>query len=87
MPKLWFSLEGKWVMLSQSQKIHSSPEPVEVVMQKREACGIMLRLFTLSGLPLVVEDLLGVWRICLLCAHLCHLLLCEQGIVTPLVSK
>lgn len=74
-------------MLSLSQKVHSSPEPVEVVMQKREACGIMLRLFTLSGLPLVVEDLLGVWRICLLRAHLCHLLLCEQGIVIPLVSK
>jgi len=44
----------------------------------------MLRLFTLSGLPLVVEDLLGVWRICLLRADLCRLLLCEQGIVIPL---
>lgn len=27
----------------------------------------------------MVEDLLGVWRICLLCAHLRCLLLCEQA--------
>lgn len=35
----------------------------------------------------MVENLPGVWRICLLRAHLCHLLLCEQGIVIPSVWK
>lgn len=44
-------------------------------------------LSALSGLPLVVENLPGVWRLCLLRADLCGLLLCEQGIVLLLVRK
>lgn len=59
------------MVFSLSWNGHSFPEAVPQ--------GIM-RLFILSGLPLVVEDLPGVRRICLLRADLRCLLLCEQGI-------
>lgn len=67
------------MVFSLPRKGHSCPETAS-----RERKPVGNKVFRPSGLPLVVEDLLGVRGLCLLRADLRHLLLCEQGTVVPL---
>lgn len=42
-------------------------------------CAEQFCMSLLSGLPMVVEDIPGFRRLSILCPHLRHLLLCQQG--------